>query len=403
MDLNINLDLFLLPRKENFTIIKPVDDSQLHTNYGSEIVFEKTISYRNGLPWPVTIVEQSGMALTIPRIEHSYRSTNNFVVEVRYRFDTNVNVDIYRILDQVNDESSDELKAIAECYKSGKFTKHARSNTFVVAYEVDYTKLNLNSGPIFIEELNLTLCVRDVNEIRKVVHPNSDMGRYLKVKLQDIGCFNYGIEIVDPDNIFGEHYINIANRVFKIPVKRTRYKTPGVYVSISIDSEVLDFYRPNDSMISEYYQFDSAPAALGLFRTAKEAMELGDISKERKLELENRLYENKAKLTDSEFALKQDAHRREVQSAEVNLRLQELEAKLKADAIESKRELAEVERQLLREQAENTKMKMERERSLNELNHKHTIAQVERKDFSELLKWLPMALVALGAVIKAFR
>lgn len=403
MDLNINLDLFLLPRKENFTTIKPVEESQIYNSYSGEIVFEKTISYRNGLPWPVTIVEQSGFALTIPRIEHSHRSTNSFVVEVRYRFDSNVNVDIYRILDQVNDSSSDELKAIAECYRSGKFTKHLKSNTFVISYEVTHDKLNINSGPIFIEELNLTLCVRDVNEMRKVVHPNSDMGRYLKIKLQDIGCFNYGIEIVDPNNIFGEHYINIANRIFKIPVKHTRYKTPGVYVSISVDSEVLDFYRPDDSMISEYYAFDKAPAALGLFRTAKEAMELGDISKERKLELENKLYENKAKLTDSEFALKQETHKREIEAAEINLRLQQLEAKLKTDAIDSKRNLAEVERKLQHEQAENTRLKLERERSLSELNHKHTIAQVERKDFSELLKWLPMTLVALGAVIKAFR
>lgn len=400
MDAKFNLDHVILPRNIKCTKIEAVEPSGLRSQYDGEITFSKTISYRNGTPWPITIVEQSGLAITIPRLENTNRSTNAFVVEVRYSYTTGVSLDVYRMLDRVDDTSTEEMKSIRQHYDAGRMRVQNYGNCFIIAYEISQDRLNVNSGPVFIPEVNLTAYVRSPNDIREVVHPHSVMGKWLSVEINEIGAFNYGIEIVDPDNIFGEHYVNIANNIFKVPIKRGRFKTPGVYVHLSQDAQVLDFYSDTNSMLSEYYRFDEAPVKLQLFRTAKEAVELGDIAKERKLQLENHILENKFKASDRELEAKQHAHKRDLESLELSSKLNELEMRFKKESIEAKQELQKLEQQLQREQNDNARMKAERDKALSDINYKQSVAQADRRDMSEMIKWIPMIALAFGAIVK---
>ena len=170
-----DIDNFILPRMVKCNDVCAIEPSARRTSYDGEISFSKTYAYRNGLPWPVTIVEQSGIATTIPRIESGFKSTNDLEVEVRYIFNHQVNFDIYHLLSEANEQISPELKAMQAHVKEGRIRQMSR-NEFVISYSITKDKLNPHCPPIHVRDLNHTFYIKKDSDIRQDIHPKRDIG-----------------------------------------------------------------------------------------------------------------------------------------------------------------------------------------------------------------------------------
>lgn len=393
---NKDIDNFILPRMVKCDTVTAVEPSIRRASHDGEISFSKTYAYRNGLPWPVTIVEQSGIATTIPRIEQ-FKSTNDLEVEVRYIFNHLVNFDIYHLLDETNTDLSPELKAMQAHAKEGRIRQLSR-NEFVISYSLTKDRLNLNSPPIHVKELNLTFFIKKDNDIKQVIHPYSDLGEKLQLEVNNIGSFQYGIEIVDPHNLYGERFINIANHVYRVVPNRTSYKEPGVYVNLTIGSEVLLSNGPG--FVADYYTFNEADSALNFYSNAKEAQELGnleDVAKKKRLELENRIIENKLSYADRDKDLKYMDHDLSLQSKA----LAEVENRYKLQMQELKNTSAEMDRKTRERDHEHMLVKMERDAMLSNMQFRQTVQKADRSDMSEMIKWIPLIALAFGAIVKS--
>lgn len=396
MDLD-DIDNFITSRVIKCANVSAVEPSARRTAFDGEISFGKTISYRNGLPWPVTIVEQSGIGITIPRLESGFKSTNDLEVDIRYNFNHLVNFDIYHLLSDTNNAAlSPELRAMQVHLKEGRLRPYAH-NEFIITYSITKDQLNPHSSAVYVKELNHTFYIKKENEIRQVVHPHSDLGEKLHLELQNIGAFQYGIEIVDPENRLGERYINIANRVFRVIPNKISHKQPGVYVNLTIGSEIVLENSPAN--ISDFYTFQDAIKYLNLYSSAQEAHELGNLEemlKRRKLDHESNLLDKKIEHSEKEYGLKEMdqgllLQQKALQSLEANNKQVLQEMKNVAAIMESSQQEKSYEQQLV---------KLEREAYLSNMQFRQTIQKADRNDMSEMIKWIPLIALAVGAVVK---
>lgn len=393
----VNIDNFILPRIVKCSEVTAVEPSHRRSSYNGEISISKTFSFRNGLPWPVTMVELSGVATTIPPLPGIGKSTDCLEVEVRYSFNHQVNFDVYHLLSESNKTVSPELKALQEHVQQGRITPMS-NNEFVISYRLSKDKLFPSSPPVHIKEINHTFYIRKEFELKQVIHPYSDLGERLMMQINSIGSFHYGIEIVDPDNICGERFINIANHIFRVVPIRSSHKEPGVYVSLTLGSEVQ--LEDGPDFIQDYYSFKEAAEHLHLFKSAQEAAELGDlkeIATRRKLEIEERISENK---------LEQITRDRTVKDVDYAMTLEakaiaKLENDYKQSMLELKTNAARVESELIHKTQEYNLVKMERDAMLNNMAFKQSIQKADRNDMSEMIKWVPLIALAFGAVVKS--
>lgn len=392
----VDIDNFILPRMVKCGIVNAVEPSIRRASYDGEISFSKTYAYRNGLPWPITIVEQTGIATTIPRIEQ-FKSTNDLEIEVRYIFNHQVNFDIYHLLDEANTQLSPELKAMQSHLKEGRIRPMSR-NEFVISYSISKDRLNPNTPPIHVKELNLTLFIKKDNDVRQVIHPYSDLGEKLLLDINNVGSFQYSIEIVDPHNLYGERFINIANHIYRVVPNRTSFKEPGVYVNLTIGSEVQVEGGPN--FVTDYYTFNEAAEALGFYSNAQEAAELGNLeeaAKAKRLALENRVIENKINFVDKEKDLKQMDQNLSLQDKA----LSEIENRYKMRLHELKAEQTKLEQSMRAREHEQALVKMERDALISNMAFRQNIQKADRNDMSEMIKWIPLLALAFGAIVKS--
>lgn len=393
----LNIDNFILPRIVKCNDVSAVEPSQRRTNYNGEISISKTYSYRNGLPWPVTMVEMSGIATTIPPLPGIGKSTDCLEVEVRYSFNHQVNFDVYHLLSETNQTLSPELKALQEHVQQGRI-RPAANNEFVISYRLNRDKIFPNAPPVHLKEINHTFYVRKDFELKQVIHPYSELGERLTLQINNVGSFNYGIEIVDPDNICGERFINIANHIFRVNPVRSTHKEPGVYVNLTIGSEVQ--LEGGPEFIQDYYSFKQAAVELQLFKSAQEAAELGDLKEiaiKRKLEIEKTISENKLEALNHDKDIKQHDYNLSLQTKA----LSELENKYKLELQHLKNEAVKVDSMLTQKNQEYNLVKMERDAMMNNMSFQQSIQKADRSDMSEMIKWIPLIALAFGAVVKS--
>ena len=219
-----------LPTTINALRVKAIPQREVPNFSRTDLGFETDVSYKNGLPWPVTAILRNGIALTIPPLAGNYRTHSDFIAYVRYRFARNVNIDVQRILDDVSDSSS------------------------LVA----------------------------------TTHPESQLGRMLRASQEKINPgFSFRLEINDPYLQFGDRFLNIAGKVYRITASSDTTKPEGVYIRTSGNIHEVGGSGEN------FLTFDAAKQECLLFSTSHEAETLGNLAEAKKREIEELQHQQK--------------------------------------------------------------------------------------------------------------
>lgn len=389
----------LLPTRMRTKAVKNTHYRDPVVSSFNELGFETTTSYKNGLPYPVTIVLRSGIALSVPPITGNWRDTNNFTIHVRYRFAKNVKIDIHRILDDVDENSDDERKALKLALRDAKTTLGSTHNECVVTYEVFKHDLETNGGSIFLDQLDICITADNGKNTAIVLHPDSIEGKREQIRAVVGEGFNFKLEINDPHNLYGERFINILGLVYRIKVTRDTTRPSGVYKT---STATID----DPTTLSEYFTFDDVSTKIQLFHSAAEANALGNISEQRKKELEDLQYSYKVDLMNRDNAhktilleLEREVNRYKTEKLTNETTLARLQAELKEKEIVYETAAKERDARLKEREVQYAREKAEREARLSMQKDYYENRSYDRKDSSEIIKWIPPMIVGAGLIL----
>lgn len=351
--------------------------------FGHRNPVEYNVQYINNLRCSVTIGWRSGLKFTLPPLGDL--DSNKLIVRVEIIIHQARVAEVQHLLSAVTESSSRELKVLRE-----SFTDNVLSNTYggakiVVDYPLSLEELQEYGGTIYYHELDSIVSLHGIDDCPP--HPYSDEGRELQVIDAKSSClselgFGYSVELVDNHEKYGDRYLNIGNKVYKVAPQKDFNRRDGIYIVAN---------RPVMGRIGrhgrelKHYPFEGAEEKLGLFKTSEEALTFGDGTHARKQELaqlEHRLSVHKFELQDAK-----NRHTSELMEKEKELKIIEMERDRNARQISEMREASE------------HAMKMERER----MKAYYEDRVYTRKDSNELLKILPGLVMGIGTLFMAIK
>lgn len=395
-------DSVRLPTTIGLNTVTNTNPKEPKTTSRNDFGFETDISYKNGLPYPVTLIMRNGLALTIPPLTGNLREHSDFIVYVRYKFARNVKIDVHRILDDVRNEDAADLVALRNAINDAKSNFTANSNECLIQYTITRHELEKNGGSIYVDILDCCLTHEKLDAPKATLHPFSREGTaYRKAHENSDSSFHYKLEINDPNDLYGDRFVNLLGRVYRVKAKSDTTKPEGIYIHSTKDV--------NGEGGDSFLTFESADAELMLFQTAAEAKTFGNLDEVRKREYEQLKHEQQMTLikmnTDHKTAIhtlemslqeyKADKVKREAEFAE---RL----AVIRAREVEIDRENKERDAALKALESSYATAKAERDALMNRERDYYERRSYERKDSSEIIKWAPAAIVGIGLVISKF-
>lgn len=312
-------------------------------------------------------------------------AANLLVVRVEIIIHSCMRTDIQRILSTVNDNSSNELKALREAFAFNILENTYGGATLILDYPLTLEQLQQYGGSIYYHELDSVVSLS--SQENTPPHPYSEEGRDLRLMdaseadLSDIG-FGYSVELIDNSKTYGDRYLNIGNKVYKVVAQRDAERRDGIYV---IANHPVTGELGRDGREVKHYSFEGAEDKLGIFRTAEEALNLGDAALARKQELVQ--MEHALQIQKVEMQSVKNQHAREMLEKETELKAVEMERDRQTRLIKEQQE------------AQEHAMKMERERA----KHYYEDRSYDRKDSHEVLKFLPSIIVGIGAIFMAIK
>lgn len=343
---------------------------------------EKKITYINNLSEPVTIGTRDGLKFVL---SPQYNlSANGLIIRVEITINSTQKTDIQKVLSAVDDSAPQELKVLRETFaKQIKVVTHRASTVMTIDYTVHTNTLREYGGAIYFHEVDLVVSLLGFDNTPP--HPFSEEGRRLNIINTSTDNtekdFFYSIKIVDNGEKYGPRYININNQVFKIDTVKDNSKKDGVYIT-----RTKEFNSTlSDSNQKEHLHYSIDSEELSIFKSAEEARVYGDINTNRKREL--------AELE----------HQLNLQKAE----LQAIKSKNEMDMIERNKEklILEMEKDTLKQRLEEQRqdyeqrLKYERDRQKDYFDER----SYRRKDYSEMVKFIPAIIVGVGAIFIALK
>lgn len=353
---------------------------------------EINTSYLNGCKCPVTVVLRSGLALTIsPTVN---RVVKDFVVKVTYRFGNDVNIDVRKVLHDVNKDSPKELQVLKEAVDNcGERGFHGK-RTFSVEYSFSESDIGAHGGSIYVPHLDVLMSTLTHHYVP--AHPYSCEGvkhRLITTNetVNNVGVFGYSVKIVDNGGVFGNRFININGQCFKVPVIKNLEMKDGIYVT---SSGPVEGDYDNCPPRCVRYGFDDTDISVALYRTLEEAKTLGDTLATRQREIEEQALEVKRE----ENRLKLEHLQR---GETIKIRLHEIETDRMELDVQRKRHEASIESSLADIKKQREELEHIRQMQLLEAKSKYEHRSLARKDTSEVVKFLPAILtggIALLAI-----
>lgn len=336
------------------------------------------VSYLNNLPIPLIVEWRSGFKFTLPSRPNF--ASNRLIVRVEIDFAHSVKVDVNRLLSVVEETTTPELKAMRDAFRSD-----IRSTTFggmvlTLDYALRLEDLESYGGSVYYHELDCLVSMLPYDQAPP--HPYGVRGSNLRlIEASPAGkqCgFGYSVDVVDNTGRYGDRYINIGGKIYRIDAVKDPTRRDGIYVvsNAPVQGE-LGLTGP----VVKHYPFEGADTQLGLFRTAEEAEQLGDASLARKRELadlEHELNRNKTELQSAK-------HQHDLEMIRKNQELEEVKRSHERDAseLERLRGKEELERQRIKDYYEDR--------------------SYQRKDNNEVLKFIPSIMVGIGALLMAVK
>lgn len=413
--------------------------------------FSVSYRYLNGLGHPIHVIQRSGIITTIPSNPNSAKQ--EIVIRVELRTGWQVKIDSRMLLHSSMSSNKALATAISRVIDEGLYTEERGEHIWRFDYYVTADELNSGGGSLYLDNLDVVVSTLRVD--LAPYHPFSEQGirdKQLEENgdANDVDTFSYSLKIVDNSGTYGRRFININGAVYRVPSSHDPKLPDGVYLVSTGPSEVDGGYtRPK----SERYTFPEADEKLHLYRTIEEARTLGDQLAQRKKEIEETglwIKQEEQRIKREEQDLKRrvadeeaDRKRQEAdfntnikrQEAEFKRQEAEFHAELKRQEAEFKRQEEELQTELKRQEAE-LKRQMEQERYEEErrrqqeqseherrikrlkeeeaeIEHRRKMDEIrrkdefdqrshERKDTSEIVKFLPAIATGVLALFVAF-
>ncbi len=340
--------------------------------------FNITYSFINTTIWDVVITDQLNASW---EVKSSPSTMDDGYVEIRKQYDVrDPRVSLLNISMDSGDQS-DTLGSLIDHFKrSGEKNRYyITKDSIILSYKVYARDLQKNNS-VNIQELSYVITVRNAITDRLPVNPASVLGKELSsaVTEHERG-FVFTVDIVDPYGKLGEMYINIGGVVSKVRVIRNpNYESEGIYINRSVDVSLENptGYKRTRFELDEH-------SKVPLYATPALALSHGDVLA--RLKEEHELSIQQLKYQHDQFKL--DAEKVKLEHLE---RLQELESEVK---------LEQNKQTKLKNQME--EFKMEKEKELMSVKHQMELRSMDRKDSSEILKWIPALIVSAGAMMVA--
>jgi hypothetical protein len=247
-----------------------------------------------------------------------------------------------------------------------------------------------NNGSVYLN--NADIVISSLNLFNAPTHPyyedgvNADSLKNI-IKENSTGL---SIELIDNDNLITTRYGFMMNQVIRFDPKTSIHKENGAYVIIATcDKDGHYFTKTQRIELHEIQQ------KLGLYKTQEEAIEAGDINNARKLE------NTKLEFEFKELQLERD---REKLNSQAELNQQKfLYDRLKQEKdIEYQELLRRHEIEMLELKRKTNQDDYDREFRKNRMKDEYEEKSQTRKDNSEIVKFLPSLIIAMGAIVMAF-
>lgn len=360
----------IIPKADKVEVIEPIFDKP--KTGVNEYAYEITKSYKNYLPYPVVILDRNNLAVEIPAQRLQGDGIRNLYVDIDIRFSNDVQIDVHSLLDNLTEDSPAELRIFKEILNNNRLEVKYGRKRITYSYRVDEYLLKRNEFNVFLEQLDIVVCKSGMSH--NVVHPFSLDGRASGMN-SDSSMFTYNVIINDPDRVFGDRYININGRVYRVEVGRDTLSRPGVYIYAG--GEV------------DYYDFDKADELVPLFPTRSLAEQLGKHNEAIKVELEEKSIKAKADLIEKERELNELRNRLQAEELKRKEEYAQLETRRKAEYENQMYQLKQQETFIKQQEYELKRQSSLEAQRLQSLKYELEMRSYERKDTSETIKWLP--------------
>lgn len=354
-------------------VSSPDSHDTLHSAYAH------IVDYINGTRTNITVIERNGIKITIP--PSGLRDVRGFIVKSTFKFNDTVNFDADTILNDVTENSSVELRQLKDAMIHGLKQKVYGYTVISIEYNIDVNELLESGGVMYYSNLDLIISARD--PIHTPPHPFSTEGRKLQLLTEDedvntVETFGYKLKIIDNDDSYGERWINIAGRPFRIPAVHDHALENGVYL-------ICTGNAAGAPPTIERYTYADAETRLHLYKSKDEAIALGDIFAKRETELR-----------EQELIFKQIEQDHKLARQKMQQELDEEERAFKLKTLELEKELQRLNQ--LKDEADH-------QRKLEEIRRKdyYEDRSYVRKDSSEFLKFAPVVIGGLFALVAALR
>lgn len=403
--------IVLPPRRKfrSITIsqVKPVADlnKELHDE-GAPLRIE--MAYRNHFPFNVHIVERSGLVTTLPARTLAGRSGAGVSIIKTYTVSGGVIIDATSLLH--SSSATADLVALRDAMAMPRPRRYGTNDQYSVKYHLSQVEFEHMSGDVYVSELDLLITTKDPS---LTSHPYSEASRNsLLANTSSSGAFIHYV-VNDPDDEMPTSlYVNINGDVYRLDKDRDRLKSTGVYI-----------YKhglmgdPESVVTCEKISYTEAIAKYPLFPTYADAADHGSVSSRIDADADHIKNLTKLELLEKEAQVKISTLEGQSLISKLKVDTEERTAKIKERQSEQEEQLTVIDRankelehqHYLQKMEADRQSKMleyqmkqfaaERDNQLAELKHSMASRSADRQDSSEVLKWLPAAMLGAAMII----
>lgn len=422
------------------------------------------ISFINSTPFAMTIVDRHGFRHVIQPNRYRHRD-QGLSIFVTFSVSNQGWDDIWSFLGCIKEGSYPGLKAIKDTWVERTRLNPAYPNvyaeipaqhqtvskTFTIEYMVDMAHFD-DHNSVYQRDTDFVISRHDI--LSAPPHPHSedavDINREIIEGVDGTSANAYlQFELITERNVpMQDRFVAMANRVFTIRAKHDERRKPGLYLTTT----ERDLEHPNRSRVVRHvYAHEEMESALNIYKTPEEALAGGDLKtvrKEQLADLEHSLLiikaendrmraetdriksEREAEQRDREamhrereaaIREKEHEHRTEILTLSAMLEKTQIQNKLINESLDEMRQKTKMANDTLEEERLARIQATKDAYAANELARKASFAEAqmknemislerkdkydqrssERKDSSEIIKFLPAVVLGIGTLCSA--
>lgn len=364
--------------KINPTIVSTITESidpLNHERTRGEVKIE--IDYFNNLGLDIVVLDRRGIEFKIPC------RFNPAIKDLQFKI-----YETFHLLEGVklgfNDSEKDsetnilQQKFLDSLHMDSKAKRTSRKTTVCTTVSID--DLRKGGNCLYVKQHDLVIYISKPGTL--VIHPAtvSKVINGLNVGKTTLNNFEFNIRINDPHGKIGDRFINISGLIYKITPIRDHGQMEGVIISTSSAQLNGDFV--NVPMTIEEFK-----EKVKTYKSFEEAELYGNMEEVAKKRLQDEVEALKHSNFVEQEKLKNESLKRNAEADEIKSELAKHQAELKHQEAKHKKELDLLNAQLDREKHEMDWQSLQRKNYYEERSY-------DRKDSSEILKWIPAVLAA---------